>query len=76
MPIKAEALTEFKKAIEVDGNFKKVPLDPRVPNRVVCLGTEIEPEEQVELLAFLDKSSNVFAWFKCEAQKVEALENF
>jgi hypothetical protein len=76
MPIKVEAPTEFKKAIEVDGNFKKVPLDPRVPNRVVCLGTETEPEEQVELLAFLDKNGDVFAWFKCEAQKVEASENF
>jgi hypothetical protein len=33
-----------------------------VPVRAVCLGIETSPEEQVELLAFLDKNNDVFAW--------------
>jgi hypothetical protein len=28
----------------------------------VCIGDEISPQEQVELLQFLDKNSDVFAW--------------
>jgi hypothetical protein len=61
-PLKAEALVEFKKAIEADGDFKKVPLGHMLPDRAVCLGTETDLEEQAELLGFLDKNSNVFAW--------------
>jgi hypothetical protein len=61
-PIKAEASTEYKKAIKADGEFKKVPLDPSVPNRVVCLSTKIGPEEQIELLVFLDKRNDIFVW--------------
>jgi hypothetical protein len=38
-PIKAEALAEFKKAIKAYVDFMKVTLDPRVPDRAVCLGT-------------------------------------
>jgi hypothetical protein len=38
-------LAEFKKAIEADDDFKKVPLDPRVPDRAICLGTKTGPEE-------------------------------
>jgi hypothetical protein len=37
-------------------------LDPRVPNRIMCIGAEASEEEQVELLGFLDKNSNVFTW--------------
>jgi hypothetical protein len=39
-PLKAEAQTEYKKAIEANGKFKKVPLDPRAPDRAICLSTE------------------------------------
>jgi hypothetical protein len=28
----------------------------------MCLGTETDPEEQAELLAFLDKNNDIFAW--------------
>jgi hypothetical protein len=35
-------------------------LDPRVPNKTVCIGTEASKQEQVELLAFLDKNSDIF----------------
>jgi hypothetical protein len=59
---KVEAPTECKKAIEAKGEFKKVPLDPRVPDITVCIGAEATHQEQVELLMFLDKNSDVFAW--------------
>jgi hypothetical protein len=39
-----------------------VAIDPRVPDRTVCIGAKMSPEEQVELLQFLDKNSDVFAW--------------
>jgi hypothetical protein len=61
-PLKAEALTEFKKVIDADGDLKKVALDPRVSDRVVCLGTKTNLEEQAELLAFLYKNSDIFTW--------------
>jgi hypothetical protein len=32
--------TECKKVIEAEGEFQKVPLDPRVPNRIVCISTK------------------------------------
>jgi hypothetical protein len=50
------ALAESKQAIEADGETKKVPLDPKVPIKYVFLGTEMSPEEEVELLAFLNKN--------------------
>jgi hypothetical protein len=52
----------LRKAIEVDGDIKKVALDPRVLDKVVYLGTAVTPEEQVKLLKFLYKNNNVFAW--------------
>jgi hypothetical protein len=61
-PIKQEASIEFKNTIKAAGDFKKVALDPRIHDRAICLGTETSPEEQAELLAFLNKNSNVFVW--------------
>jgi hypothetical protein len=37
-------------------------LDPKVPNRTVCIGAEASQWEQAELLAFLDKNIDVLAW--------------
>jgi hypothetical protein len=37
---KAQPSIECRKFIEVDGEFKKVPLDPRVPDKIVCIDTE------------------------------------
>jgi hypothetical protein len=59
---KGEALIEYKKAIEVEGKFKKVPLDHRVLDRTVCISVEANQQEQMELLAFLDKNTDVFTW--------------
>jgi hypothetical protein len=58
---KAEALVEHKKAIKVEGEFKRVPLDPRVLDRAVCICATTQ-QDQAELLAFLDKNSDIFAW--------------
>jgi hypothetical protein len=60
-PSKKETLAKFKKAIEVEGGFERVTLNPRVPGKAVCTGTEMSPQEQVELLQFLDKNNDVFA---------------
>jgi hypothetical protein len=37
---KVEAPVECKKAIEAEGEFKKVLLDQRVPDETVCIGME------------------------------------
>jgi hypothetical protein len=58
----AEPLAEYKKIIAAKAEFKKVPLDQRVLDKTVCRGTEASQEEQVNLLSFLDKNSDVFAW--------------
>jgi hypothetical protein len=49
-PPKQEIPVEFKKAIKVEGEFTRLPLDPRVLDRVMCIGAEISPHEQAELL--------------------------
>jgi hypothetical protein len=53
---------KYRPTIEANGETKKIPLDPRVPDKAVLLGMEMSPEEEAELLAFLDKNSDVFAW--------------
>jgi hypothetical protein len=60
--LRAEAPTEYKKAIKADGEFRKAPLDPRVLDKDVCIGVETDQEEQAVLLAFHDKNQDVFAW--------------
>jgi hypothetical protein len=42
---KAEPPPEYKQAIEAEGKFKKVPLDPRVPNKTICIGVEASQQE-------------------------------
>jgi hypothetical protein len=37
-------------------------MDPRVPDKTVCIGTEANQQDQAELLSFLDKNSNMFVW--------------
>jgi hypothetical protein len=57
-----QPLVEYKKAIEVEGGFQKVPLDPRVPDKTVCNDTETSKQKQTKILIFLDKNYDVFAW--------------
>jgi hypothetical protein len=61
-PPKQEIPVEFKKSIEAKGDFTRLPLDPRVPDRTACIRVEISPHEQTELVQFLDKNSDAFAW--------------
>jgi hypothetical protein len=58
---KQEISAEFEKAIEGEGDFTRLALDPRVPDRTVCIGAKISPQEQAELLQFLDKNSDILA---------------
>jgi hypothetical protein len=58
-----ETSTEFKKEIQPEGDFARVALDPTVPDRAICIGAEIDQTEQAELIQFLDKNSDVFAWY-------------
>jgi hypothetical protein len=44
-PSNKEAPAEFKKAIKAEGDFKKVALEPGIPDRAICIGTETTPEE-------------------------------
>jgi hypothetical protein len=53
---------EFKKTIRAEGDFRRVALDPRVPDRVVRVGTGMNQQVQMELMQFLDMNSDVFAW--------------
>jgi hypothetical protein len=55
-------LVEFKKAIKAAGDFKIVALNPRIPDKAVCIGTEMSPQEQAELLQFLDKNNDIVTW--------------
>jgi hypothetical protein len=51
----AQPPTECRKLIEADGEFGKVSLDPRVPDKTIYIGTEANWQHQVELLSFLAK---------------------
>jgi hypothetical protein len=53
---------ECKKVIEAEAEFQKVPLDPRVLDKTVCISIEASQQEQEEILSFLDKNNDVFAW--------------
>jgi hypothetical protein len=36
--------------------------DPRVPDKTVMISQDLTSEEEAELLSFLDKNNDVFAW--------------
>jgi hypothetical protein len=58
---KAKARNRVKIVIEAECDTKRVILDPRVPDKAVLIAQDLSPEEEVELLSFLDKNSDVFA---------------
>jgi hypothetical protein len=47
---KEETSTEFKKPIDAKGDFNKVIIDPRVPDRTMCIRAKMSSKEQAELL--------------------------
>jgi hypothetical protein len=50
-----------KPVIESEYETKRVQLDPRVPDRTILLSQDLSPKEEMELLSFLDRNSDVFA---------------
>jgi hypothetical protein len=61
-----------KEKIEIatDGETKKVYLDD-MPDRAVTIGAHLSPEEENELIQFLYKNKDVFAWSAKELQDVD-----
>jgi hypothetical protein len=59
---KAEASITNKTTIELECETKRVPLDPRVPNKTIMISQDLTIEEKTELLLFLHKNDDVFAW--------------
>jgi hypothetical protein len=60
-----------KEKIEIatDGETKKVYLDD-MPNRAVTIGAHLNPEEEKDLIQFLNKNKDVFAWSAKDLQGV------
>jgi hypothetical protein len=58
-----EEAKRAKEKIEIAANVetKKVYLDD-MPDRAVTIGAHLNPEEEKELIQFLNKNKNVFAW--------------
>jgi hypothetical protein len=56
--------------IAADGETKKVYLDD-MPDRVVTIGAHLTPEEENELIRFLNKNKDVFAWSSKDLQGVD-----
>jgi hypothetical protein len=48
--------------IELECETKRVPLDPRVPDKMVMISQDLASSEETELLSFLHKNSDVFTW--------------
>jgi hypothetical protein len=61
-----------KEKIEIatDGDTKKVYLDD-MPDRAVTIGAHLNPEEENELMQFLNKNKDVFAWSAKDLQGVD-----
>jgi hypothetical protein len=56
-----ESFTD-KPAIEPECEIKRVPLDPRVLDKIVMISQDLSSSEEMKVLSFLDKNSDVFAW--------------
>jgi hypothetical protein len=61
-----------KEKIEIaaDGETKKVYLDD-MPDRAVTIGAHLNPQEEKELIQFLNKNKDVFAWSAKDLQGVD-----
>jgi hypothetical protein len=56
--------------IAIDGETKKVYLDDML-DRVVTIGAHLSPEEENELVRFLNKNKDIFAWLAKDLQGVD-----
>jgi hypothetical protein len=61
-----------KEKIEIaaDGETKKVYMDD-MPDRAVTIGAHLSPEEENELIQFLNKNKDVFSWSAKDLQGVD-----
>ena len=59
---KEQQRNKEKTTFEEDCEVKKVPLDKHLPDKLVTINATLEPEEEKELLEFLRKNQDVFAW--------------
>jgi hypothetical protein len=48
--------------IKTECETKRVPLYPRVLDKTVMISQDLTSNKETELLSFLDKNNNVFAW--------------
>jgi hypothetical protein len=65
-----EARDKEKVEIAADGETKKVYLDD-MSDRAVTIGAHLNPEEEKELIQFLNKNKDVFAWSAKDLQGVD-----
>jgi len=61
-PTFKEPKRDKEETFQQECKVKKVPLDKLVPDRQVTISAALEPEEECELLEFLNKNKDVFAW--------------
>jgi hypothetical protein len=59
-----------KVEISADGETKKVYIQD-MPDRAVMIGSHLSPEEEKELIEFLNKNKDVFAWSAKDLQGVD-----
>jgi hypothetical protein len=69
-PNKEAKRDKEKIEIAADGETKKVYLDD-MPDRAVTIGAHLNPEEEKELIQFLNKNKDVFAWSGKDLQGVD-----
>jgi hypothetical protein len=60
--------------IELECETKQVPLDPRVPDKIVMISQDVTSNEETELLLFLDKNNDVFVWRTSDLTGVSRLQ--
>lgn len=57
--------------ISVDGETKRVLLDGYIAGRYITIGSNLKPEEEHELVEFLNKNKDVFVWLAGDLQGVD-----
>jgi hypothetical protein len=61
--IKAKSEGSFtSRPIKQECETKRVPLDPRVPDKAVMISQDLSASEEAELLLFLNRNSDIFTW--------------
>jgi hypothetical protein len=69
-PYKETKQDKEKIEIAADGETKKVYLDD-MPDRAVTIGAHLNPEEEKELIQFLNKTKDIFTWSVKDLQGVD-----